>query len=442
MPDPTPVELLSFINEAFDWEELKTLCFRLNVTFDSLAGQTREAKARELIAYMQRVDRLLDLQAELSRYRPRKYHKTFGPVPTPLSPPRGTSTSGAAWSNTVTGRRVASLILIVGIVGVLALAVWAGVASSGRSKSGAKPEATMMVVVETETPRTAATLQPTQAVATATVSPSPTVIPSPTFTVTPTTTATATPQPQDGEIRVMSRGGLEIEQVYVPAGEFIMGSTNANDPSFSDEMPQRTVYLDAFWIDRIETTNRQYAACQSAGACPPPIQYSSASRPSYYYEVNLAFADYPVIYVDWNAANAFCKWAQARLPTEAEWEKAARGTDGRLFPWGNSPANCDLANFISCFGDTSPVGSYPEGASPYGVLDMAGNVWEWVEDGYQTNTYSVSPAINPHGPESSPSRVTRGGAWSHNPGYTRSAFRLPQNVEAAYYNTGLRCASD
>lgn len=114
----------------------------------------------------------------------------------------------------------------------------------------------------------------------------------------------------------------------------------------------------------------------------------------------------------------------------------------RLFPWGNDSADCALVNYNLCVGDTTSIGSYPEGASPYGVLDMAGNIWEWVEDGYQRNYYSVGPAINPLGPELSGNKVLRGGAWTHSEDNTRTAFRLNDYPQNDYYNFGIRCASD
>lgn len=177
-----------------------------------------------------------------------------------------------------------------------------------------------------------------------------------------------------------------------------------------DEFPSHDVSLGSYWMDQLETTNAMYALCVSAGACAPPQDLGTARKPNYFNDP--AFKDYPVVYVTWGQAKAYCEWAQRRLPTEAEWERAARGDDMRTFPWGEDKADWRFANFNMLVTDTSRVGSYALGASPFGVLDMAGNVAEWTNDFYSAAYYAASPATNPTGPASSSSlnRAVRGGS--------------------------------
>ncbi|MBU6352372.1 MAG: SUMF1/EgtB/PvdO family nonheme iron enzyme, partial [Chloroflexi bacterium] len=206
--------------------------------------------------------------------------------------------------------------------------------------------------------------------------------------------------------------------VLIPAGDFQMGcdSSNPAETCSSDEQPLHTVTLDAYSIDKYEVTNARYKACVDAGRCTAPRRVDSQTRSPYY--GTSTYADYPVISVDWHQASAFCAWAGGRLPTEAEWEKAARGSsDTRKYPWGDSAPDCTKTNYWywpspACVGDTSRVGSYPSGASPYGVMDMAGNVMEWVNDWYDGRYYIVSPAQNPQGPATGSYRMLRGGgSW-------------------------------
>jgi serine/threonine-protein kinase len=202
--------------------------------------------------------------------------------------------------------------------------------------------------------------------------------------------------------------------VYVPAGKFLMGSTRGDPDAYDNEKPQHTVYLDAFWIDSTEVTNAQYRKCVEAGACEEPGCWDD--------EMDNA-PQQPVVCVTWSDARDYAAWVGGRLPTEAEWEKAARGTDGRIYPWGNRPPNCSKANYSGCLGKANTVGAYTSSASIYGALDMAGNVWEWVADRYDERYYAHSPKRNPQGPDSADRRVVRGGAFFDDPGSIRCAYR-------------------
>jgi formylglycine-generating enzyme required for sulfatase activity len=257
----------------------------------------------------------------------------------------------------------------------------------------------------------------------------------------------ATRQVSDDTLLVLlPQSDKYIEMTFVPPGNFLMGSTN--------EPPMHDVYLDAFWIDRTEVTNAQFSVFVEMTGYETLAEQKGKSlvRDAGIEEINGANwqhpegpgsnidnrLDYPVVHVTWDDAFAYCMWRGARLPTEAEWEKAARGTDGRLFPWGNQfegtivnfcdancPENWKNAAFDDGYGRTSPVGSYETGISPYGILDLAGNVAEWIADWYADEYYAYSPVHNPLGPTEedlnetnftghgvAKIKVIRGGSWA------------------------------
>ena len=223
-----------------------------------------------------------------------------------------------------------------------------------------------------------------------------------------------------------------MTQVYVPAGEFIMG--NNGDPK-SKEYPEHPVYLDAFWMDRVEVTNTMYEECVNSGECHPPVP-----RLNPYYG-NWAYRNLPVVYVNWYGAEKYCTWAGRRLPTEAEWEKAARGTDARYYTWGNSEANPRLANFAeSLIGEPLPASRYPLGASPFGALNMGGNVREWVADWFDNKYYLDSPYKNPIGAETGTERSLRGGAYDANEDDITTFRRYRHEPDSAGLSRGFRCA--
>ena len=249
--------------------------------------------------------------------------------------------------------------------------------------------------------------------------------------------------------------------VYVPSGSFGMGSTedqinstmqlcaayavSCKRETFTDEEPFHTVTLRGFWFDRTEVTNQQYSLCVTDGHCTPPAQYSSYAHNSYYN--NSAYANYPVIYVSWYQASEYCEWADARLPTEAEWEYAAQGPQGWLFPWGNTfdgerlnycDVNCDFNWRDSTVNDgyrgTAPVGSYPNDASWCGAHDLGGNVWEWMEDWYLYYESGIAPVPG--------NRVLRGGTWHLGPDSARCANRDHHTPETTHISIGFQCVMD
>ena len=221
--------------------------------------------------------------------------------------------------------------------------------------------------------------------------------------------------------------------VLVPAGAFWMGCNKQVDELCkAEEKPFHKVYLDAFYIDKFLVTQAEYNECVSSGKCQANRKYPGFTGDRQ-----------PVVGLSWDDAKTYCEWAGKRLPTEAEWEKTARGTDGRVYPWGHT-IDTGRANYVdSKINKTSNVGSYPSGASPYGALDMAGNVTEWVSDWYDGSYYQNSPSKNPKGTDSGTQRVVRGGFWFDDARYLRSSFR-DRNDPTSRDNSigGFRCLRD
>ncbi len=336
------------------------------------------------------------------------------------------------------------------VLTVLALAA----ASLACGATNAEPEP-----IDTPTLPTATTVPTDTPTQTDRPVPTPTDPPTPPTLDTPV--PTETPEPAEGSLGdTWTRPADNMDMVYVPAGEFQRGSTHAEADQalalcsqpydfcqrrwFEREHPAHTVALVGFWIDRTEVTNTQYALCVADGDCAESI---------FAHDPIWNGAGYPVVGIDWPSAVAYCRWAGARLPTEAEWEYAARGPERRPFPWGDSfdgtrlnscDVNCEFDHRVSEYDDghtyTAPVGSYPEGASWCGALDMAGNVWEWVADWY--GSYTSGREVNPTGPSSGEHRVLRGGSWFDGPYDTRSANRVGYVPLVAWNGGGFRCARD
>ncbi|MEK7773954.1 MAG: formylglycine-generating enzyme family protein [Deltaproteobacteria bacterium] len=232
--------------------------------------------------------------------------------------------------------------------------------------------------------------------------------------------------------------------VLIPRGEFIIGSDEVDaeakalqygskKPWFSNERPAHKVSLDDYYMDKTEVTNRGYKEFTDATKYKLPPNWENGTYP-------VTMDEHPVTHVDWNDAAAFCKWKDKRLPTEAEWEKAARGTDGRRFPWGNE-FDIKKVNTLGEYNGTTPIGSFPDGKSPYGLLDMAGNAWEWTADWYMpypNNTFDDPDygQVN---------KVIRGGAWGgighySMPIFVRTSFRVVAKPTELYNDLGFRCA--
>lgn len=327
----------------------------------------------------------------------------------------------------------------------IALAVLAIVGLGGLARNGDVAQANPVV-----SPTSAAQAAGSLPRPSATASPAPTLTSTTEPTAAPTTAPTATARPATATLApTLGVGSQQVSEVdgaalvYVPAGAFIMGSSFADPLAFDDEQPQHVVDLPAFWIDRTEVTNGQYIACVEAGGCTEPVFGNSALRLNYY--GNPDYDSHPVVWVRWNQAEEYCRWAGRRLPTESEWEKAARGTDGGLYPWGDEEPTEDHANFDLLGRDTEPVGRFAAGASPYDALDMAGNVAEWIGSFY-TTTYFSHYAHLTATPEA-PFRFhgglhgLRNGAWNDNAANIRAASRrFAPNGSYSSNNVGFRCA--
>jgi formylglycine-generating enzyme required for sulfatase activity len=231
--------------------------------------------------------------------------------------------------------------------------------------------------------------------------------------------------------------------VYVPAGTFLMGTAEDDPLAQSDEIPQHSVTLSAFWIDRAEVSNAQFARCVEAGVCMTPFEPAMEVDGDYY--GNPQYGDYPVVNVSWVQAQSYCEWAGGTLPSEAQWEYASRGPESPTYPWGEVPPDETLLNYGRNVGSTTEAGSYAASVSWCGALDLAGNVWEWVADWY--GPYPPEAQTDPLGPEKGSCHVLRGGSWfdigdfgrAANRYCLREAMRDYQGPVGHGFNVGFRC---
>lgn len=319
-----------------------------------------------------------ELAADLEAWEPR---------PLPPAPPTPRPSSSRWW------RKPASAVATLGI-----LVVCAALVSAGRDWPVRTDLSTGAPAAKVWTAGLAGIEQP-----------APMATPMPAVTPAPTPTPIALPTAiEPGATAVSAQDGMV--QVYIPEGDFVLGPNN------------QSARLEAFWIDQTEVTNALYARCVAAGRCLPPAGNGSETRPAYF--TDPAFGMYPVIYVSWLDAQTYCHWAGRRLPTGAEWEKAARGADDRRYPWGDVEPDGQVANFGRLIGDTVPVGSYPEGASALGVLDLSGNVSEWVDD-------ILEPGF----------RVVRGGSWTSRSEGVSALARYGVTASRRFSDYGFRCAT-
>ena len=299
-----------------------------------------------------------------------------------------------------------------------------------------------LVPLSTATATSTSLPTPTQVVTTtATAATEPTA--SPTASATDTPSPALTPTATRGSA---ASGGM----IWIPAGKFMIGSNpdqvqqaaewcNCPPRRYEDEQYLHEVQLDGYYIDQYEVTNKQFKAFVDASGYVTDAEHKNEANT--WRTVYTAGKDsYPAVWMSWNDARAYCKWAGKRLPTEAEWEKAARGTDARLWPWGNNWDDKRLNSGAGRRETTTPVGSFPSGASPYGVMDLAGNVWEWVNDWYGAAYYQTGNDLNPTGPESGEDRVLRGGGFNNGLHDVRVANRHKGGQTGYAHDHGFRCA--
>ena len=461
VPLPPPSQFNPLISPALEAVILKAMAVKPTERFQS-AAEFRDAlaNANQPRGGSQPVTVSPPAVGATVRYVEAGVHPPSGPAPLqppsaplpPASQPSGAAVAvapAAAGRDSPGGRTlwfalggIGLVLVIVALAAVLLL----GRRSSSRTRLAAlhgTQTALAAQVVTGITPQATPVdeTQPALAAATAVPPASPTLAAPASPTTAALQPATALPQETAAPTAASLPASITSEKdgmqlLLVPAGKFLMGAGDYDDRADPNERPQHTVNLPDFYIDQSEVTNEMYARCLQAGGCVQLDSIASKTHPIYY--GGPAYARFPVVNVTWEQANDYCKWAGRRLPTEAEWEKAARGSDGPLYPWGRA-LDCSKANYGSCKPDLVQVGSYPLGASPSGALDMTGNAWEWVADWFDTDYYQSSPADSPAGPAEGQYRGLRGGAVGDNR-LPRASLRYRWKPTTYDQFIGFRCA--
>jgi formylglycine-generating enzyme required for sulfatase activity len=476
MTQPDATQLHAFLVDHFNLEELKTLCFNLGVEFEDLGGEGRSDKARELVKAMQRRTRLAHLVAHLSIAHPDAYRQRFHETPAiPAAPARARRNPqqvfishahqdaafarrlagdlrargfpiwiapdsiriGEDWPDAIDRGLDESGIIVVALTPEALTSYWVRKeTSTARLLAGrGLVEFILLDVAECDPPSAWSTYQFASFRSSyerglnellrrlAGEDPRPNPLP-----------------PGEGtNRRIHAKTGIEL--IRIPAGLFLYGSADSDKMAFDDEKPQRTVDLPEYWIGRAPVTNDQFARFVRAtghkttaerqgngwawtGEKWEQVKGVDWLHPGGPTTSSAGKGNHPVVQVSWDDAQAFCEWAGLALPTEEQWEKAARGTDGRIWPWGNEPPTAGHCNFNWNVGDTTPVGQYsPQGDSPFGCVDMAGNVWEWTTSWYDPTQSG---------------RVLRGGSWDLNLRLARVSFRFNFTPDLANLNFGFR----
>lgn len=490
--------LLQFLVRHYTLEELKTLCFKMFVDFDNLAGDTKSSKARELILYLERGSRMAELSPLLGKDKPVAYRREFEKEPPiPRIPPRRNRDMNQvfvshAHEDEAFARRIAADLQAEGWSvwmapdSIMPGETWVEAINRGLEESGyyllvQTPAAATSPWVVTET-NVAISLEHQRLMRFIPLDVAPSQ-PPPLWTAYqnvpfrdnylrgfehllsrlngrpprpwPANGTNATPSgngqkgPSAGSTKLFSDRQLHdrtrVELIRIPAGNFLFGAANA-DPEH--EVTQRAIHLHEFWIGSGPVTNAQFARFVEATHFRTTAEDTGFSRvwvDGRWVEVERAYwrrpegsrsniddrLHHPVVCVSWFDAQAYCEWAGLRLPAEKEWEKSARGPDGRPYPWGNDAPQSQRANFAMRHGKTTPAGQYsPAGDSPYGVQDLVGNVWEW-----------TSSWFDARGMGARTTRIIRGGAWPSDAMTLRATYRLDVDPMLRFNTVGFRVAA-